>query len=477
MAYEAERVVVELIAKTDQLDRPVKQSATQFDQSMNQITASATKAEQAVTKSSGARVAAIQREAAQVSQFQKTLARDMDIVSAKMLSASSPFVAPVKQAPAVRSAMRLISTSASVMGGILGGFAVSAATELVAALAELIIKSQGTSAEIAALVDKLKEHARQTYLSEEADRIWSNTLDGLIERQGRLKAERDKRLKVQAAVDQADLASARKDAAGLSKELNDERVRLADTKAQLSKFQNDPIAQAEFGRSAGVRLQQLKQQVRASEEEIKRLEVALNKAQGRITEGQIIVGEAQGKAIADLTARAERWADLQTNILRTLEQTNPELAKSSTALSSSFETMKKAITDAAAAGVNFDATTKRSDQLNNQLRDGQVTVRSCTGEILKLAKALQAQADAAKEAAKQDPVKQFKQSVIGAEGTGPNQLGSSAAGFGQFMPSTWLSYFNRLFPDKADLSDAAKLAYRNVRGIAEAVIDKATDDY
>src|ERR1051325_9868919 len=45
------------------------------------------------------------------------------------------------------------------------------------------------------------------------------------------------------------------------------------------------------------------------------------------------------------------------------------------------------------------------------------------------------------------------------------------------MPSTWLSYFNRLFPDKADLSDAAKLAYRNVRGIAEAVIDKATDDY
>jgi hypothetical protein len=71
----------------------------------------------------------------------------------------------------------------------------------------------------------------------------------------------------------------------------------------------------------------------------------------------------------------------------------------------------------------------------------------------------------------------FKSAVIGAEGTGANLLGSSAAGFGQFMPKTWLSYFNRLFPDKASLSDAAKLGFRNVREVASAVIDKATDDY
>jgi hypothetical protein len=45
------------------------------------------------------------------------------------------------------------------------------------------------------------------------------------------------------------------------------------------------------------------------------------------------------------------------------------------------------------------------------------------------------------------------------------------------MPSTWLSYFNRLFPDQAQLSDAIKLNFRNVREVANAVIDKATDDY
>jgi hypothetical protein len=65
----------------------------------------------------------------------------------------------------------------------------------------------------------------------------------------------------------------------------------------------------------------------------------------------------------------------------------------------------------------------------------------------------------------------------GAEGTGKNQLGSSAAGFGQFTKDTWLGYFNRLFPDKAQLSEATKLGFRNVREVANAVIDKATDDY
>jgi hypothetical protein len=51
MAYEADRVVVELIAKTDGLDAPVKQSASTFDASMTKIAASATKAEQVVTGS------------------------------------------------------------------------------------------------------------------------------------------------------------------------------------------------------------------------------------------------------------------------------------------------------------------------------------------------------------------------------------------------------------------------------------------
>jgi DNA-binding transcriptional MerR regulator len=85
-------------------------------------------------------------------------------------------------------------------------------------------------------------------------------------------------------------------------------------------------------------------------------------------------------------------------------------------------------------------------------------------------------AEDAKKANKQDPKAQFKQSVIGAEGTGQNPQ-SSALGFGQFIRTTWINYFDRLFPDKATLTDDAKLAFRNVRTVAEAVIDRATEDY
>jgi hypothetical protein len=113
------------------------------------------------------------------------------------------------------------------------------------------------------------------------------------------------------------------------------------------------------------------------------------------------------------------------------------------------------------------------EHLVDQLTHGVVASDKFTASVLRIADALK---EAAK-AAKVDPIEQFKKAVFGAEGTGPNQMGSSAAGFGQFMPGTWLSYFNRLFPDKADLSEAAKLAYRNVRDVATAVIDKATDDY
>jgi hypothetical protein len=119
---------------------------------------------------------------------------------------------------------------------------------------------------------------------------------------------------------------------------------------------------------------------------------------------------------------------------------------------------------------------KRRQQLLQQLtaEEGRLTIarEKAVAAARELDKAEQGKTETAAEAAAH-----FKTAVIGAEGTGPNLLGSSAAGFGQFMPKTWLTYFNRLFPDKAGLSDAAKLGFRNVREVASAVIDQATDDY
>jgi hypothetical protein len=48
-------------------------------------------------------------------------------------------------------------------------------------------------------------------LSEEADRIWANTLDALIDRQHKLNEELGKRLQVQSLTDQSDLVAAQHD--------------------------------------------------------------------------------------------------------------------------------------------------------------------------------------------------------------------------------------------------------------------------
>ena len=518
MAYEADRVVVEVIAKMDGLDTPVKQSAASFDQSMGKIEASATRAERATGKTTVS-AKAFAKALAEAGGDLKKVGFAADEASAKLANVGAatdkaarfgarhatslqaqragmsqlgfqaqdvaqqfalgvkPMTIFAQQGGQVIQALQLMGGGGNKFLAFLGGPWGIGLSVAAVALSPLIAKLFESKDGVEELVEKLKEHARQTGLSEEADRIWTRTLDGLIDRQRKLNEELGKRLNVQAASDQSDLDQARGDLASLTKSAAEERARLATLRAQLAHVET-PIGAAELGRSAEVRRQQLKAEVAETEEQLKRLEKAVTDAQGRITKGQIVVGEAQGKAIADLTANAQRWAELQTNILRTLEQMQGgKLAPLATELSASFETLKKAIDDAAGAGVGFDAVTKQSDALNNRLRDGQISVRTYTTEIRKLAKALQEQADAAKEAAKQNPKELFKRSVIGAEGTGPNKLGSSAAGFGQFMPSTWLSYFNRLFPDKAALSDAAKLGFRNVRAVADAVIDKATDDY
>lgn len=178
---DADRVVVELLAKVDQFDQPVKQSATKFSQAMDQVTASATKAEAAVTGTSSRRVSAVQRESAQISQFAKTLGSDMLQVGNILTGDSSPFVVPVKQGPAVTKAMSLIETGAGLMGGALGGVAVAGAVALGGVLLDLVLKSGKANDEIGKLVAKMKEQYEQALLNKQANEAWLHTYEGSTE--------------------------------------------------------------------------------------------------------------------------------------------------------------------------------------------------------------------------------------------------------------------------------------------------------
>jgi hypothetical protein len=344
----------------------------------------------------------------------------------------------------VGQAAGLAGGSLGAMGAFMAGPWGLALTAGVALLATFIPKLFQTGDSVGTLVEKLKEHAEKAKLSAQADEIWSHSLDGLIDRHKKLNEQLQERLKNQTEINAQELATARHN-------------QLAAQSA-VTRLESDPNATAA---------------------DIQKAQQTLTAANRDFTNAQVLAGRELGEAVADITARAKLWADTQANIILAIQRTHPELTERAPAadLSAAYTTLKKAIDAAAGAGVDFNDTVRETDKLNNQLQHGTITVATYTSHVRDLATALKATADAAKDVAKQNPVQQFKSAVIGAEGTGPNKLGSSAAGFGQFMPDTWRSYFDKLFPDKASLDDASKLAFRNVRSVAEAVIDSATKDY
>ncbi len=178
---EADRVVVELIARTEGFDGKMKASTAGFESSMGRIQTAATNAEKTVASSSDARIAAIRKESAQISQFSKMLGGQINDVGNLMVSNKSPFVVPVKQAPLVSNAMKLIVTGASAVGSVMGGFLVTSVLAGASALVEFIMKSGDAESKIRDLVESLKEEAHQTDLARKAKVEFGNTIEGVTE--------------------------------------------------------------------------------------------------------------------------------------------------------------------------------------------------------------------------------------------------------------------------------------------------------
>jgi hypothetical protein len=374
-----------------------------------------------------------------------------------------------------------------VLGGVLETVSGVGVALLVASLVEMALKAGSANSELDEMIAKLKEHARQTGLSEQADRIWADTLGGLIDRQKALNDALSKRLTTQAAVDLSDLAAAEKDRGKLEGEVTKQNERIRNLQKQLDQAKAAPVVgitrEDRFASSTGkaFNISEAQSQLDKAKSDLATLNTALQNAEGRVAKSQVIIGQAQGAALADLSASAKRFADLERDSLATTFQAlklgTPDVAKASAA----FDTLVAAMDDAAGAGVHFeDVKVKAADFALNLLHD-KIKVSDYAKAVRDLAAALKEQAEAAKNAAKQhptDPVKAFKDSVIGAEGTGPNRMGSSAAGYGQFMPGTFETYFKRLYPDQAaGLSNTQIDDLRNKRTIAEAVISAATNDY
>lgn len=435
MGSEADRVVVELIAKNEQFDAAVKQSAAGYEQGMKRIETSGAGAETShkrLTASVGnSRIAML--------EFQH-IARG----TADQIAAGAPLTQVLAQHMGMLGqAISLAGGTFGKFGAFLGGPWGLALTVAAAGVATLILRHKEETDTVEAVLKKRMKMHEQTLLNKQADEAWSHTIDGLIESLDKANESLGKRLQLQPVVEQQSLQSANATLLTLGR-------RLFAAEANP----NTPAA------------------------DLEKLRQAFAKATREVYQATLALGESEGAALNDANKLIDRWVALQTNHIRYLQGVHPELLSSSKEISGVFDALKKAMSDAAQVDIPLDPVSKQVVELNAKLAASPSFIQEYIKQMRALAAQLEATAEAAKKAGKIDPIAQFKGAVIGAEGSGANRMGSSAAGIGQFMPDTWMKYFKEAYPDQAaSLSRETILDLRNKKEVAVGVIDVATKDY
>lgn len=107
--------------------------------------------------------------------------------------------------------------------------------------------------------------------------------------------------------------------------------------------------------------------------------------------------------------------------------------------------------------------------------DAQVAAALKRQAVAKETAAIDRESEARAKAAKAErerEIRQFNSRVIGAEGGSAKNPYSNAQGYGQFIPSTWLDQFAKVFAEQSrNLSREQILALRQNEAVAKAIID------
>jgi hypothetical protein len=276
----------------------------------------------------------------------------------------------------------------------------------VTVLSQLIGKMGEGEKSVADLVEEMRKHAKEAEKSKIADEQWAHSIDGLIERNEKLIKTLKDRLKAEEDVALQELNAGRRDEAAAQEKLQQDKTRLANLERQEQALQQRaPTVGTGQGASptGNIDLTLLQKQIRAAKEEIVKDEQGIAEAQARIAQNTIQVGEEQGKAAADLSAAVDLWSKRYLSALHGIEQANNgALVGSTQTLTEAYEKVKKGLGDAASAGASdaFYSARNRAKDLGVQLEQGRITVAKYATEMQKLAKSLEAAAEAAKNAKK-----------------------------------------------------------------------------
>jgi hypothetical protein len=438
MAFEADRVVVELIAQNEQFDAATKASSQNFQQSMAGIKTTGAQAEAGVGQfSSALKANRLEMNQSRIGMMEfQHIARG---VSDQIAAGAPPTQILTQHLGMLGEAVALSGGAFGAFGEFLMGPWGLALTFATVVGAKLLVNLLDQKNALDEAFDKLVKNKEQTEENTKAYEIWSHTLDGLIERTKKLTDELDKQTITQSA-------------------LND----------QIQRSAREQFAAA---LSAEARLEASG----ASPDTLKKVSGEVTAAALALHEAQQVATEAAAKGSTDLSQAAKDWIDAQRRMMEQIAGEHPELVNNE-AIQQAVDLFDKAAENAASAKMPFATFANEVHALDTKLLDGSISADTFAQKVRGLASALTASTDAFKN--QDNAVSRFKQSVIGAEGVGPNRLGSSAAGFGQFMPSTFESYFKQLYPQQAaSMSNEQIDALRNNRQVAEAVIDAATKDY
>ena len=193
MARTADAVVIEVEARLNKASS--RAAEAEFDTTVNRMAASAGRAEQVITQSSGKMTASFSRmggEAGKFTQTMSAMARPVTYSAGALATLGTQATQAAGAMAKTGAAAGVVGRAAGLMGSLLGGVVASGVALLAIALVGLVTKLFESEEGVGDLVKKLQEKYDQTQRNEQADRIWAQTIDGLTAALRKQREETDK---------------------------------------------------------------------------------------------------------------------------------------------------------------------------------------------------------------------------------------------------------------------------------------------
>lgn len=306
MAYEADRVVVELIAKTDQLDKPIVQSANTYDASMNKIVGAAGKAEAAHTRlaKSAGNTRLAMMEFGHVGR-----------AVGDQLAAGTPFVQIFTQhIGQVGQAVSLSGAGAGKFAAFLGGPWGIAVTLATVVIAKFALGHKDAASALDEAINKLEEEAAKAENTRKAMEIFKGTLEGVT------KALNDNEDALKALGTEQDSAAHKALVAAIAAKMRLENIRnetlalIDQAKAQIelnNALATGPETKSAHGDPRLIAADQARGRLEALQKKVESANTQIQRSQAQILEASSRVAVEVGQRLADpAEVIKKKYADL-----------------------------------------------------------------------------------------------------------------------------------------------------------------------